>query len=342
MELYVMSGNTEVAVYCDRELTIMNDALVPLFLKRTGNFEKWVADRAIDSVRPNSRVLKKVHGLSRMASDYETSMLYNAACITDNFWVRSGDETWEEIRFDSDVYFRAALDSDNGAFGIEPSRTPELTNTGSREKGWRLTDGTWWLYKNEPKQNETFELLTYQIGCILGFDMAYYELSDGYIRTRDVTMGKLNLQHIDAVMFDHEGVTDDDVAYNYDTLRAMDPDLARQYKDIKYLDALVNNVDRHTKNYAFLTSQEDGHIVSLAPNYDNDMAFYGWPEILDKPRHIGEISALLKAAGSIEYTPAEIDRSRMQELLRNYDSGDKILHYLLEGEELLLSALKRK
>lgn len=35
------------------------DALLPLYLKRTRNVEGWLASRAIDSHRVNSRLLKK-------------------------------------------------------------------------------------------------------------------------------------------------------------------------------------------------------------------------------------------------------------------------------------------
>lgn len=343
-KLFVMSGDQEVAVLENEQLTIIDEQLVPLFLKRTHAFIQWVADRAIDAVRPNSRILKKAHGISRLASDYETAMLYNAACITDNFWVRKDEsECWDEIKFNSDLYFRAALSSDNTVFSRKPSRTPELTSAGSREKGWKLEEGTWWLYKNEPAQNQRFERLTYELGDLLGFDMAYYELKDGFIRTRDLTEGKYNLQHIDALVYDHDGVTDDDMAYNYEVLYSLDqqilPDthrsLAQQFLDIKYLDALVNNVDRHTKNYGLLTSREDGHIIRMAPNYDNDMAFYGYPDILSRDRNAGEIRAVIRSGVMKHYEPPKIDEDELADMLNGYEKGELLREYILKGQELI-------
>ena len=41
---------------------------------------------------------------------------------------------------------------------------------------------------------------------------------------------------------------------------------------IIYLDSVVLNVDRHTFNYGFLRDDETGEIVSLAPNFDNNIA----------------------------------------------------------------------
>ena len=44
------------------------------------------------------------------------------------------------------------------------------------------------------------------------------------------------------------------------------------YLDILFMDALVFNVDRHTQNYGLLRSRETGEILSMAPDFDNNMA----------------------------------------------------------------------
>ena len=338
MRYIIMSANKEVAMVDDQGLKIIDNNLLPLFLKRTLDFEQWVAERAIDATRPNSRVLKKAHGLSRLASDFETAMLYNASCITDNFWVKKEQETWDDVRFDNDIYFKAAVSSDADAFEYAPSKSPELTNIGSREKGWKLIDGEWWLYKNEPKERAEFELLTYKLGHSLGFDMAYYEMDGEFIRTKDVTCGKYNLQAIDALVYDHDGIVDENMEYNYETLYAIDPALAKQYMDIKYMDALVNNVDRHTKNYALLTAQETGEILRLAPNYDNDQAFYGYPDILHKERMHGEMKEFAALASKVGYIPPAIDRAELERMLSDFELKDEIKEYILSGERLIAEA----
>ena len=220
-------------------------------------------------------MLKRASGLSLTASDFDSAMRSNAACITDNFWVRrEGEElTWEDVKFRDDRYYRMALASDNSVFQGKPSRTPELTNIGSREKGWRLVDGTWWLYKNQPASENEAELLTCRIGKLLGVDMAHYEMDGEYIRTRNFTEGRANLQHADALVYEHDGIAAEDVRYNYEVFRTLGLEAA--YLNILFLDAIVNNPDRHTKNYGILTSQEDGRVLGMAPNYDNNMAFYG-------------------------------------------------------------------
>ena len=58
-DYYVMSGDTVVAKWEDGELTVLNEALLPLYLKRVHNADMWLETRAIDSHRANSRLLKK-------------------------------------------------------------------------------------------------------------------------------------------------------------------------------------------------------------------------------------------------------------------------------------------
>lgn len=140
--------------------------------------------------------------------------------------------------------------------------------------------GSWWLYKNEPKNEMFSEYLTCRIGMAMGYDMAYYQITKDkrFIKTRDFTEGRINLQHIDGFVVDHEEdgklVPDDDYSYNYSKLKSLSSELAEAYLQICVLDALCENYDRHTKNYGFLTDQKTGQILSLAPNYDNNNSLY--------------------------------------------------------------------
>ena len=59
-DLIILSKDTVVAKYIEDKLEIVCPNLVPLYLKRTGNLEKWLEERAIDSHRTNSRLLKRM------------------------------------------------------------------------------------------------------------------------------------------------------------------------------------------------------------------------------------------------------------------------------------------
>ena len=60
MDKLVMSKDRVVARFDSMNHLVWKDeALCPFYLKRTGNLDGWLASRAIDSHRPNSRLLKK-------------------------------------------------------------------------------------------------------------------------------------------------------------------------------------------------------------------------------------------------------------------------------------------
>lgn len=265
----LMSEDREIASVKNGVITVYDDRLLPLYLKRTGDLEGWLASRAIDPHRTNSRLLKKALRL-RTADDAHTALAVNAATVTDRYWFRpeGSSASYEDIRFKVNYFDTLALRGDPDGFSRKPSRTPELTNTGSFEKCWRLIDGVWWMYKSGNSNEYFSELFICRLGEKLGFDMAHYEMDDGYIRSRDFTAGlDVNFEPVSSLMGNNEDYSD-----CFDCINGISPELARQYLRIVWLDTVCYNMDRHTENFGFLRSVKDGTIVSMAPNYDNNIA----------------------------------------------------------------------
>ena len=273
----ILSEDGGVAKVKNGEITEYNERLVPLYLKRTKNVERWLASRAIDTHRTNSRLLKKALRL-RTTDDAQTALAVNAATVTNHYWFRPEGSTacYEDIRFKENYFDSLALRGDPNGFSHKPSRTPELTNTGSYEKCWRLINGEWWMYKSG-SQNEYFsELFVCLLGEKLGLDMAHYEMDDGYIRTKNFTDGTdLSLEPISSLMDDNEDYND-----CFTAISSLSPELAEQYLKIVWMDTICYNMDRHTENFGFLRDAKSGEIVSMAPNYDNNIALIsrGYPD----------------------------------------------------------------
>lgn len=273
----IMSEDTVTATVKNGEITEYNEKLVPLYLKRTKDVEGWLASRAIDQHRTNSRLLKKALRL-RTADDAQTALAVNAATVTDRYWFRPEGSTacYEDIRFKENYFDSLALRGDPDGFSHKPSRTPELTNTGSFEKCWRLIDGTWWMYKSG-NQNEYFsELFICRLAEKLGFPVAHYEMDNGYIRTRDFTNGaRLNFEPLSSLMDNN-----DDYSDCFAVVSERSKELTKQYLQIVWLDTVCYNMDRHTGNLGFLRDIKSGEIVSMAPNYDNNIALIsrGYPK----------------------------------------------------------------
>lgn len=289
MNKLVMSKDRVVARFDSMNHLVWKDeALCPFYLKRTGNLDGWLASRAIDSHRPNSRLLKKALRLAER-DDASTVLSVHAATVTDTYWVKDTDSdlTWDDVRFQKDYFSTLALKGDYNSFTSAnksgKTHTQELTNIGSFEKCWRLKDGVWWLYK----QADAFELFSEYfislLGKRLGFDMAEYIPYNDYIRpktrvirTRDFTDGaSVNFEPLDAVM----GENVEDYLHTYNTLKPFGQDIASDYVSIVFMDALCANPDRHSFNLGVLRDVDTGKVLRLAPNFDNNMALIsrGYP-----------------------------------------------------------------
>lgn len=284
----ILSKDTLVAIWKNEELKVINNDMLPLFLHRVHNADMWLETRAIDSHRANSRLLKKALRLEEK-DDISTVLNVNGATITDNYWVRpiGSKLTYSEIKFNKNLFAPLALDgsykSFNYASRLKDTRTPELTNIGSFEKGWKLRENEWWLYKKANHKEQFSELFAYELGTSLGMNMAYYEKVDGYVRTPDFTKSaSYNFEPAMSFMGDNED-------YN-DTVKALlkiCPDAVADFVKMIFLDAVIANPDRHTNNFGLLRDTSTGSIISFAPLFDHNMAliargYPGKPRITDR------------------------------------------------------------
>jgi len=276
----IFSGNELVAVWENARLTVLNKALLPLYLRRYTNVDAWLESRAADNDRPNIRLLKKALRLAEK-DDVSTVIHVNGATITDNYWIRPiGSElTYDNVKFTDDYFSNLALkgnyDSFNRAANSKRSKTPELTNVRSFEKCWKLRDGKWWMYK-KATHNEMFsELFIYELGCALGMNMAVYARGEGFIKSLDFTDGaSVNFEPASAFMGDNEDYPDVVAA-----LEKLCPEAIPDYVRMIFMDTVCANPDRHPNNFGLLRDTATGKLLGLAPNYDNNMALIsrGYP-----------------------------------------------------------------
>lgn len=336
-----MSGNITVGTVRDGVITEFDERLLPLYLKRTRNAESWLASRAIDSKRVNSRLLKKALRLTG-ASDSQSSLFVNGATVTDRYWFKweNSDETYEDIRFKENPFDMLALCGDPNSFSKKPSKTPELTNIGSFEKCWRLADGKWWLYKNG-NENELFsELFVSTLAKALGLNSAHYELDGNYIRSLDFTDGaSVNFEPISGIMGEN-----DDYADCFSELCKISKSVAEQYLTLIWLDTVCFNMDRHTENFGILRDINTGEVISLAPNFDNNIALIsrGYPKDITRKtdglirffrefiESTPEAKQMYKEMHLPNITPEAV-KSVLAKIPVKVD-GDYILNFILNGQ----------
>ena len=276
----ILSQDTPVAKWVNNRLTVLNEQMLPLFLKRVANADMWLETRAIDAHRANSRLLKKALRLTER-DDISTVLHVNGATVTDNYWIKPIDSnlTYEQIRFDNDFFSRLALkgtyDSFNRAANSKHSKTPELTNIGSFEKCWKLIDGKWWMYKKANHNEQFTELFICELGRELGFNMARYERGDGCVKTLDFTDGAgVNFEPARAFMGDNE-----EYEAVITKLAEICPQAIPDYIRMIFMDTITANPDRHTGNFGLLRDTKTGKLLGLAPMFDHNMALIarGYP-----------------------------------------------------------------
>ena len=69
--MYIMSGDVKTVEFNEAfEFNILDEARAPIYIINKGNIKKWIEERAVYSIRPNSRALKSIQGLSKLAADY--------------------------------------------------------------------------------------------------------------------------------------------------------------------------------------------------------------------------------------------------------------------------------
>lgn len=259
---FVMSRDREIARVENGLIKEFDTQRLPLYLLKTKDLIGWLESRAIDSRRANSRLLKKALRIS--PKDALTTVLkVQGAMVIDSYWFREegSDITYDEVRFSENLFDKLALRGDPNSFNQPYSRTPELTNIGSFEKCWRRKDGHWQMLKSGNDLENFSELFIYIFGKRMGFEMASYELEDGYVRSEDFTNGaSVNFEPAAGIVLDNEDYTD-----NFNALLPLSEKAARQYVGMVWLDAVCFNMDRHTQNYGVLRDVETGEILSLAP-----------------------------------------------------------------------------
>lgn len=276
----ILSRNTVVAVWKDNELKVVNNDLLPLYLKRVNDAKSWLETRAINSHRANSRLLKKALRLTEK-DDVSTVLYVNAATINDTYWVRSigSDLKYEDIRFNKDYFSNLALrglySSFNSAAKRKDTKTPELTNIGSFEKCWKLKNDKWWIYKSANQKEQFSELFVYELGKKLGMNMTYYEKGDKCVKSLDFTdSASVIFEPATSFMGDEE-----DYIKVVEKLKVLCPKAIPDYIKMIFLDTITANPDRHTGNFGLMRDVKSGELLGLAPNFDNNMALIarGYP-----------------------------------------------------------------
>ena len=274
---FLMSGNRAVAYFDHGELMDMDEARVPLVIKRTHSMEEFLKLRVIDMSRTNARILKRVLNIYA-DEDYKVSLFSYGLSISDDYWFKPKHSkiTYQKARFNNDNYFETALKGQAEFVTKRALITPEVTTTGSFEKGWHLIDDEWWLYKSGNARQLFSEMYSYEIARLLGIPNVEYAFDGAYIRSKNFAPD-VNFEPLASL-----AGQDDRYEHVFPIMLELGKEFALSYLRLAAFDALIGNIDRHNENLGFLRNREEGKILSLAPNYDNNLALLGFNEYIQE------------------------------------------------------------
>lgn len=273
---YIMNKDIKVArVENNIVVGILNEDMCPLIIVRNRDFIQWVMTRTIDTHRTNSRLLRKILRLKEPES-IDIAIKSRCRTITDYFWFKEdkSKETFENLKFEKDLLKDIALHGKIDSLEIDDTiLTPELTNIGSYEKAWVIGDNKEWYLRKKANELEILsEIFVYKLCDFMGMDNVEYKR----VGTSNVIECKNFIKEAEwfEPAFYYIGEVED-YKDNYDMLSLFEKrynvdSLCKCYLDILFIDALVQNPDRHTFNYGII--RKDGNIIKMAPNFDNNLS----------------------------------------------------------------------
>jgi len=333
---------------------IRNDAVVltnlskaPLFFKINSSLVDWLETRVIDGTRSHSRLLKRMKGLVGK-SDAEVALSVHGATVTDGYWVRSKDEdiTYRQVCFTYDSLFDVAAYGNTSVTDTQASvNTPQLSLNGSLEKGWKLENGHWWIYKTEGNRAAFNECFCESVSRLMSVKSALYYQTEAGVKSLNFAE-QHDFEDLTGLVGDNW--TDYSLTYNL-ICKAFGEDAGAQYLELIYFDAVVCNGDRHSGNFGVLRDRDTGAFMSLAPNYDYDQTLFG--DVDNAPvikKDVIEDTLIRDFLDCVEglgicFQPTVITREQLEketETLSGFQLYPAAIDFVLNRQELLLGKLK--
>ena len=247
----------------------------PILIKK-GRVNDWKAIRTQDLNRPNSRALRRLLGLSTSNAQDVLPLIYYQS-LSDSFWLKEKGNSvqWEDIQFSDDRFFTITLTGKGHMSSPEifnKKESPEHSNTGSFEKGWKLKNGRWQLWKAGAAEAVWSEVFYSNLANIIfpGSAVKYWEDSSFSVCDNFIDREKgESLEPYYSYCDDHN---DSKLA-----LTLLPESVHEDYRNMLFLDALMYNWDRHEFNFGVLTRPGITE-ARLQPYFDFNLSLFNGAE----------------------------------------------------------------
>jgi len=323
-------------------LTFIDEKNAPQIVKRTHSLEAFKLQRESDVTRTNMRYLRRMFGISSRNAREALDKI-NGFSLFDTFWYqdRGGDLTWDRVCLKKNDVFEVALTGREKGVGVfDDPKTPEHSNIGSYEKGWKPANGSWHLYKAGTPEQLWSEIFATGLLALKGVNVVKYWLEGSWVVCDNFVdlANDVCLEHYNS--YGGEDTEESTVLQ----LPFLSDKNKRDLEIMYYCDALLMNFDRHDFNFGFLTQ---GDLRELSPLFDWNLCLFGHnypgsfirsPDLLIR----GVADAGIKPPFVL--TREEIldiyNEVQSETCLTINASGEQVAEYLLSSQALLLTKCK--
>ena len=337
--------NRLVASFDDKGvLTFLDEINAPHIIKRTLSLEAFKLQRESDVTRTNMRYLRKLMGISSRNARGALDKIYGFS-LFDTFWYQTsgGELTWRQICLKKNDAFGVALTGRAEETNVfDNPQTPEHSNIGSYEKGWKPSNGSWYLYKVGTPEQVWSEIFATRLLATKEVNVVKYWLDNSWVVCENFVdqNNDICLEHYNS--YGGEDADESIVLHLPFLTRKLKRDLEIMY----YCDALLMNFDRHDFNFGFLTQ---GGSLELAPLFDWNLCLFGHQYPTSYTRKSDPlIQGVLneKIEPPFILTKVEIQKVfedvQRETGLRINASVEQVVEYILSSQILLTTALKKK
>ncbi len=286
---------------------IVNPELLPLRIKKNcafDTFKEWLLKRCMPKFREGRSEAEAKFGSTWLSAvdDFRYITNFNYQSLTDHYWIKKRDETWEQINFFTNRYDLTVGNMFFEPWTVNPYKisykTPEFTTTGLVRKRWRQDkNGISYLYKAgsfELKQEPLNEVL---VSTIIERLNKKEIVSAGYdLAIEGVTMCSkckcFITPDIDMVtaadIFFSEGESQDN-SNIYERLiskcEQLEIPYAKEHIDwLIWIDNYTGNTDRHLNNIGFIRNLQTGKFIGPSPAFDFGNSYWNTKAVKTPPQ----------------------------------------------------------
>lgn len=292
MKCTLMNKNTPVisldideqTLYIKEIIETYNDKYKPYGIRKLNKKQitDWLLSRKIPASRDN---IDDILDNLKISSTNELVFKAFALSLSDQYWLKPNNSNidWKEINF-----FDNDFSDDMGKFlfedykDISSLKTPDNTSNGDLKKSWKIINGKRVLLKagRPPYNQEPFnEVLASEICKRLKFDYIEYKLymiNDKYYSGSENFINK-NTELVSAWDFLKDRQKPNDMNYYkfyLDSCKEMGLNIKKDVDDMIVLDYIINNEDRHFRNFGLIRNVETLEFEKAAPIFDSGYSMY--------------------------------------------------------------------